>query len=155
MGLFWIAAWAARQTAPSCLNPRFDGAFLNYDRRLVNGWLGRVLIPDLMGLFWILVHKIEWKFLKMKKFLVVIVTVLTLASCSTIESNRANVFVEIYGRNDNINFTVVSNSVGLYQTPYGNNTTRLNIRLHWTCLIIQQNKTATVMLMSDGQKTVD
>ena len=73
----------------------------------------------------------------MKRFLVVIVTMLTLASCSTVESNRANVFVEIYGRNDNINFTVVSNSVwtnassvGLYQTPYGNNTMRLNIRLH-------------------------
>ena len=28
------------------------------------------------------------------------------------------------------NFTVVSNSVGLYQTPYGNNTMRLNIQLH-------------------------
>ncbi len=102
-----------------------------------------------------LVHKIEWKFLKMKKFLVVIATMLTLASCSTVESNRANVSVQIYGRNDNINFTVVSNSVGLYQTPYGNNTMRLHIRLHWTCLIIQQNKTATAMLMSDGQKTVD
>ena len=66
----------------------------------------------------------------MKKILTAIAVVLTLASCSTVESNRANVSVQIYGRNDNINFTVVSNSVGLYQTPYGNNTMRLNIRLH-------------------------
>ena len=66
----------------------------------------------------------------MKKLLTAIAMVLTLASCSTVEPNRANVSVQIYGRNDNINFTVVSNSVGLYQTPYGNNTMRLNIRLH-------------------------
>ena len=66
----------------------------------------------------------------MKKILTAIAVVLTLASCSTVESNRANVSVQIYGRNDNINFTIVSNSVGLYQTPYGNNTMRLNIQLH-------------------------
>ena len=66
----------------------------------------------------------------MKKILTAIVMTLSLTSCSTVEPNRANVSVQIYGRNDNINFTFVSNSVGLYQTPYGNNTMRLNVWLH-------------------------
>ena len=33
-----------------CLNPRFDGAFLNWQPALARARLG-VLIPDLMGLF--------------------------------------------------------------------------------------------------------
>ena len=52
MGLFWI--WTLDWTCPktTCLNPRFDGAFLNC-RAPTYCRCWAVLIPDLMGLFWI------------------------------------------------------------------------------------------------------
>ena len=36
---------------PQSLNPRFDGAFLNYVENTVISQYANVLIPDLMGLF--------------------------------------------------------------------------------------------------------
>ncbi len=33
------------------LNPRFDGAFLNFIKEILQDELNEVLIPDLMGLF--------------------------------------------------------------------------------------------------------
>lgn len=60
----------------------------------------------------------------MKKVLVAIAMVLTLASCSRVEPNQAGVLMENYGRNGKSDFTVVSGRVWtiapgteLYQVP--------------------------------------
>ena len=80
MGLFWISKHRPRRMRRRRLNPRFDGAFLNsallrnmttvmslnprFDGAFLNSTTGRccggvqwVLIPDLMGLFWIQKHR--------------------------------------------------------------------------------------------------
>ena len=56
MGLFWITGSNTSTTNVDGLNPRFDGAFLNFDDEYLALEDGppMVLIPDLMGLFWIL-----------------------------------------------------------------------------------------------------
>ena len=54
MGLFWIIAKYDYCYDAVSLNPRFDGAFLNYEKLELTATCSIVLIPDLMGLFWII-----------------------------------------------------------------------------------------------------
>ena len=51
MGLFWFSKPRLCAPLPTCLNPRFDGAFLIPQAQLLPK-TPQVLIPDLMGLFW-------------------------------------------------------------------------------------------------------